>query len=440
MKNLITRFCNQRLRRQNKRSLDCFGAKLLAMTMFIEKRIARLCERGEAKTMFNDHLVSKMVNIQIIGYCLITLLGCSDSTENNKQLPSKSFTVKLAPMHKILYFTGKLQPLKETPLSSPMDAVIETMHYNYGQTVKKGDVIFTLNSAELQRQYNDTLTDYLKAKDTYTIAESKFIGTENLWAAGLISKNNYLSEKSSLNTARVTLMQDTRKVTEMLEKMDNVNKEILSNLSFAEFDKVNLALSSQHSLIYIKAPTDGVLLYAPKTSDDRSSRMTIGTSIKPGQVLALVGDLSGVSVEIDVPEINIAELKHGMHATIRGVALGKHVLEGRLVAMNAQASVTNGAAFPSFTANVEVTQLTPAQQRLIKVGMSAAVELNVDTTDKLLIPIEAIQQQNGKNIVQIRLLSGKLSVRPVITGTVNDNQVVIESGIKTGEVLVYPTL
>lgn len=367
---------------------------------------------------------------------LFSLVACSHS-EATKKNTMETYTVQLTPLHKTLYFTGTLQPLHVSTLTSPVDAVIESMHYHYGQAVKKDDVVFTLNSAELQRQYNDTLTEYLKAKDSYTIAKSKFTGTEDLWTAGLISKNNYLSEKSSLNTARVTLMQDTRKLTEMLEKMDDVKKEALSSLSFAEFDKVHSALTSQHNLIHLKSPSNGVLLYPPKSTEDPSGRMSVGSPIKAGQVLALMGDLTGVSVEIDVPEIDITELKVGMRATIRGVALGKEALKGRLVAINGQASSTNGAALPSFTANVEVKELTAVQQALIKVGMSAAVELSVDSTDKLLIPIAAISQQNGKNKVQIRTADGKLSMQAVVTGPVHDDSVVVESGLKVGDVVVY---
>lgn len=368
---------------------------------------------------------------------LSCLVACNHSKKPQKE-QLQTYTVQLTPLHKTLYFTGTLQPLHVSTLTSPMDAVIESMHYHYGQAVKNDDVVFTLNSAELQRQYNDTLTEYLKAKDSYTIAKSKFTGTEDLWAAGLISKNNYLSEKSSLNTARVTLMQDTRKLTEMLEKMDDVKTETLSKLSFAEFDKVNLALTSQHNLIRLKSPTNGVLLYPPKSTDDPTGRMTVGSPIKAGQVLALMGDLSGVSIEIDVPEIDITELKVGMKATIRGVALGKEALKGKLVAINGQASATNGTALPSFTANVEVINLTPAQQALIKVGMSAAVELSIDSSDKMLIPIAAISQHQGKNIVIIRTADGKTTSQSIITGSVDGDRVVVESGLKIGDVISYP--
>ena len=373
----------------------------------------------------------------LIALCCFILLPACSGPSHQKNTP-KTCVVKRASVHKTLYFTGTLQPLHESTLTSPVDAVVESMAYHYGQSVKKNEVVFILNSAELQRQYNDTFTEYLKSKDNYAISKAKFTGTEDLWAAGLISKNNYLSEKSNLNTAQVTLMQATRKLSEMLEKMGGGDDESLSNLSFEEFDKVRLALTSQHNLIHLTAPHEGVLLYPPKTAESSTAHMNVGATIKAGEVLALIGDLSGVRVDIDVPEVDITQIKIGMPATIRGVAFGQETLQGALVAINAQASSSGNGALPSFTAIIEVKSLSAAQQQLLKVGMSAAVELHINSHNKRLVPIAAIQQKQGKSTVQLQKSKGQFITQPVITGPAEGENVVIESGLKTGEVILCP--
>ena len=373
----------------------------------------------------------------LIALCCFILLPACSGPSHQKNTP-KTCVVKRASVHKTLYFTGTLQPLHESTLTSPVDAVVESMAYHYGQSVKKNEVVFILNSAELQRQYNETVTEYLKSKDNYAISKAKFTGTEDLWAAGLISKNNYLSEKSNLNTAQVTLMQATRKLSEMLEKMGGGDDESLSNLSFEEFDKVRLALTSQHNLIHLTAPHEGVLLYPPKTAESSTAHMNVGATIKAGEVLALIGDLSGVRVDIDVPEVDITQIKIGMPATIRGVAFGQETLQGALVAINAQASSSGNGALPSFTAIIEVKSLSAAQQQLLKVGMSAAVELHINSHNKRLVPIAAIQQKQGKSTVQLQKSKGQFITQPVITGPAEGENVVIESGLKTGEVILCP--
>lgn len=377
---------------------------------------------------------NKLIFICITVLCGL-LVGCG--SQQQKKIEPQTYIVKPETVHKTLYFSGTIQPLKESTLTSPIDAVVETVHTHYGQWVKKGDVIFTLNSSELQKQYNDTLTDYLKAKDNFSIAKAKFSGTQELWDAGLISKNNFLSEKSNLATAQVSLMQSTRKLTEMIEKMDDGNKPNLSNLNIAEFDKVRQALITNHNLIHLKAPNDGVLLYPPKSTDDKSSKLSVGSTIKAGQVLGLVGDLSGISVEIDVPEIDIDKIRAGMPAKITGIALGKQVLKGQLVAVNAQASNVGGSALPSFSAIVEVKALNEVQRAWIKVGMSASIEIPIDGAEQLLIPISAITQTKGKSVVKLKNKNGSTTSRIISTGIAQADKVVVASGLQIGDVVAY---
>ena len=373
----------------------------------------------------------------ILGACVALILTSCGGHEKQKTTTLNTYEIKPRPLHKALHFTGTIQPLHESTLTSPMEAVVESMNFHYGQMVKKGDVVLTLNSNELQKQYNDTLTDYLKAKDSYTIAKAKFAGTQDLWESGLLSKNNYLSEKSSIDTARVTLMQATRKLTEMLEKMDENNTQKFSSLSLADFDKVRKILTSNHNIIRLKAPSDGVMLYPPKSGEDKTTRITVGSSVKSGQVIAVVGNLNGISVEIDVPEIDIDKIRPGMVATISGIAFGKHRLKGILVAVNAQASNTSTGGLPSFTAVVEVKTLTAEEQPWIKVGMSAAIELNVDSDNQLLVPIAAVTREKGNSIVTIQLAQGTVKKQIITTGAAQADSVVVETGLKSGDVVVY---
>lgn len=373
----------------------------------------------------------------ILGACVALIFTSCGGQEKQKTATLNTYEIKPRPLHKTLHFTGTIQPLHESTLTSPMEAVVESMNFHYGQMVKKGDVVLTLNSNELQKQYNDTLTDYLKAKDSYTIAKAKFAGTQDLWESGLLSKNNYLSEKSSIDTARVTLMQATRKLTEMLEKMDENNTQKFSSLSLADFDKVRKILTSNHNIIRLKAPSDGVMLYPPKSGEDKTTRITVGSSVKSGQVIAVVGNLNGISVEIDVPEIDIDKIRPGMVATISGIAFGKHQLKGLLVAVNAQASNTSTGGLPSFTAVVEVKTLTAEEQPWIKVGMSAAIELNVDSDNQLLVPIAAVTREKGNSIVTIQLAQGTVKKQIITTGAAQADSVVVETGLKSGDVVVY---
>ena len=381
-----------------------------------------------------NHNLYRTLGIVVISFLLWACHSTPPSKTNHT-----TWTVQLSTLHNVLHFTGTLQPLQEYPIVSPLDAIIENMPYHYGQHLTKNTAVFILNSQELQKQYNDTLTEYLKAKDNYAIAQTKFIGTNDLWHAGLLSKNNYISEKSSLNTTHIALIEASRKLSELLEKMgsNHHTNAHLSQLSFKEFDKVRQALNRQYNLIRLKSPGNGVLLHPPRTNDDKANRISVGSTVKAGQVLALIGDLSGIRVEIDIPEIDMDKVKPDMPAVIHGIAFPKHTLQGKLVTINAEAATSNGQSLPSFTAIVEVKGLSKDQQAELKVGMSANVELNISSMNKILIPIAAIQQKNGKNVVQCIDKKGLIHEKIVITGATEGDQVIILSGLSVGDVISY---
>ena len=335
-------------------------------------------------------------------------------------------------LHQSLYFKGIIQPLNETVLFAPIDAVVEKISAYYGQSVHPGDVVFTLKSRTLEKKYNDAFLDYLNAKDGFHIAQVQFNSIQELWDMGLMSKNDYVSEKSSLNRARLTLLQSTQTLADMRKIMGYQND--LSTLDQAVFNKIQQTFNQPHHLIRIEAPTSGVLLHAPKSSDAKNP-LAVTDKVVAGQTLAIIGDITGIHVTVDIPEMGIAKIHMGMPALVTGVALGKERLIGKMVHIDTQASL--GPSGPSFSATVEVARLSVKQRASIKIGMSVAVELIDSQEDQLLIPIAAIQPMGEDAVVTVQNQDGSCEQRRVKTGTATANQVVIQQGLKPGERIVY---
>jgi multidrug efflux pump subunit AcrA (membrane-fusion protein) len=92
----------------------------------------------------------------------LCLLSACQQQHPTKTL--KTQVVHYTSLNKTLHFTGTVQPIHESSLVSPVDGTIDAVHYHYGQWVSKNMAVFTLNSADLQKRYNDTVTEYLKPK------------------------------------------------------------------------------------------------------------------------------------------------------------------------------------------------------------------------------------------------------------------------------------
>lgn len=379
--------------------------------------------------------MKKIVRIFIFLVLTIIIHSCSKSGHHETK---KVFIVHPAQFHDELSFPGIVQPINENVIASPVDGVLTKIHHPFGQKVKEGEVIFTIYSSSLQKQYNDALTEYLKAKDNFTITKTKFMGTEDLWNAGIIAKNNYLSEKSNLNTAHVAFMQTWRTLSSLLEQTGDPNTEKLSKLNLAEFEKVQEALGSQHNQIQLRAPISGVILYAhPSSGDAKATRLAVGNNIKSGEVLASVGDLSGVRIEIDIPEVDIGKVHPNLPAIVNGVAFNHQQLQGKLKSITSQATLSNNGTLPSFQAVVVVNSLNEKQQSWIKIGMSANVEININGTTQFMIPIDAVQLVNGQSIVNIRTPDGKITQRTIKTGSAKTSMVSVIHGLNNGDVLIY---
>lgn len=349
----------------------------------------------------------------------------------------QTLVVRDSTVHQSLFFSGIIQPIKETALTSPVEAIVESMPYDYGQKIPKNAIVLTLNSIELEKQYNDALTEYLKSKDNFGVVQARFHGTQELWDAGLISKNNYLSEQSSVSTARITLMQATKKLSELLKKTNPDASFDFSHLDITQFEKVQQVLNSHHNRITIQSYEAGVLLYPPKnTGDTDATPMKVGSSVKAGQVIGIIGDIRGIHVDIDIPEIDINKIHEGMSAKITGAALGHEILEGKIIRVNTQAIPGNNGKNPSFSATVAVQHLTPTQRTVVRIGMSAEIELFFDQQQQILIPISSVHRDHEKTMVIIQKPDGSRESRPIITGLAQADTVVVVHGLKSGEVIV----
>jgi multidrug efflux pump subunit AcrA (membrane-fusion protein) len=339
-----------------------------------------------------------------------------------------------------LYFGGVISPLSQSAVSTPSNGVVKEMLFSYGQAVKEGDLMFVLQSAQLQKDYDTALTNYLKAKDTLSVAESKFVGTLELWKAGLIPRNTFESEQSALSTARISLYQ-AQQVLELLLKQSEIEREldVLKNLKISDTQKVERALSRNLNRIELKAKRNGIVLKPPssgQSSEDK--KIQVGSQVKDSEVLALIGDLSGLAINITVSEIDIDKIHPGMKAVVQSVAYPELNIDAVVEQVSSQASSVSGLSggLPTFQARIVVPRLQEESQKKIKVGMSAKVQLKTDAKEALLVNVNAVYQKNGQNMVNVAK-KGAIEERTVTTGRVELDKVIILEGLEAGETVVW---
>jgi hypothetical protein len=203
----------------------------------------------------------------------------------------------------------------------------------------------------------------------------------------------------------------------------------------------------QHNHLTIKAPQAGVVLAPEKDSNDgaggdnANKDLHVGTQVKENQNLVSIGDLTGIATTVSVSEMVINQIKPGQAVTVTVTALPDMTLQGVVKSVGAQAqtsgdSQSNNANFP---VNIVVPQITPQQRDLIRVGMSAQIQILLPNPPQIMLPITAVYQKNGMSMVKVLNAQGKPQEVPVMTGQTTLDQIAITQGIKAGDKVMVTT-
>ena len=363
---------------------------------------------------------------------MMILSACSDEKKPNEH----TLTVVSRPNHNALFYTGTIQPLKSTVVTSPADGTVIEMAFQYGEVVQKGQLLFILSSSKFLLDYKSALMQYIKAKSDFNQSETQLNEAKFLHQNQLISDDDFNTKKAAFYGNQLVLLQ-SKDALENLINQSGYQDVGFDKLTIADVDKItqmmHLQMRAEH--LRIISPAAGVVLFSSR-SEDESKKIVKGDSIKQSDVLASIGDMHGLTVRIKANELIVNQLKIGQKVKITGIAFPDTVLIGSISRIDHQGESLSGG-LPVFFVEVIVEHLTAAQQNMIHVGMSANVEINIEEPSQISVPIAAIYEKNGASFVNIFDNKTKTShAYAVKTGKTNMDSVVILSGLKEGDNIV----
>lgn len=368
-----------------------------------------------------------MLKTLIIFFCVCMLISCSN--DDNKS-DIKTMVVEKKSLNDSLFFSGSIQPIKTTVITSPADGVIVNMPFQYGDEVKENDKLFEISSEKFISDYKTAFMQYLKSKSDFDNANTQLSEGKFLHSHELISDDDFKAKQSSYYAAQLTLLQAKDSLQIFLHDL-NIHDLDLYKLSIADIDKVTQALHLQlnSSNLIIASPDAGVMLGVTKGDEDK--KLSKGDTVKQGDVLAVIGDMAGISVKVKVNELTINQLQVGQSVKVTGLAFPDAILHGRIQTIDRQGEATN-ADMPTFGIQIIVPTLTAAQRQEIHVGMTAKVEIADDVDQQIAIPITAVEEKNGNAYVKV-ITNHKLIETKVSTGKTTVDSVAILSGLHVGD-------
>jgi HlyD family secretion protein len=415
-------------------------------------------------------------NIKNIGRCLTACFLLSCAYANTPAL--NLYTVKTEPVTQTLYYDGDISPIKNVPVISTTQGVIDKMLFSYGQIVSKKQLLLHIQSSKVMSDLRDAKAAYLTAlqsynkkknwesSDTYinaqdaltkaqramTQAKTTYEENQKLYQLEIISHDELSQSESAYQDSQMSYQQSQRSLKDLLiqSKGDDL---AIAHLQFINAKQKYTSLRDQVKRNSIYAPAAGITLQPESGADGDSNnsvnktgaagKLQVGSSINYQQVLLNIGDMSGLKIDFVVPEININQIKVGQKALITGAGFTGMTLNGTVTEVGAQAKTSDGGGtLPSFPVEIKVPTLTETQQKLIRSGMDAQIAITVyEDANTLAIPVNAVSQNAKKQpIVQVYDANTKTTTPTLITtGKLTATSVQVLTGLKAGDQIVLPS-
>jgi membrane fusion protein (multidrug efflux system) len=272
---------------------------------------------------------------------------------------------------------GTAKANEAVDITSKTSNIVTAIHFRDGEQVKVGQVLVELDAAQ-------ATADLAAATADYTDSVSQFNRSRELVATQALSKAQYEQLESTMkaNEARVA------------------------------------AARAKFSDTYIRAPFSGRV---------GLRRVSIGTLISPGTVIATLDDTSLIKVDFAVPDVFVSALREGLNVTASTTAIAGRMFEGRISSVDSRIDPSTRA--------IMVRALVPNRDAALRPGMFLTVSVAKDERQALMIPEEALVPEQSKQFVYV-VRGGKANKREVQIGVRQPGKVEVATGLTAGELVV----
>jgi HlyD family secretion protein len=188
----------------------------------------------------------------------------------------------------------------------------------------------------------------------------------------------------------------------------------------------------------IKAPADGMVVYANETSSFRGSttlQIEEGTAVRERQSIIKLPDLSRMQAKVSVHESKVDQLRMGMRARVK--------VQGR----DFQGSIVTIANQPEpgsfMSSNVKkfptIVSIDNRGDSNLRPGMTTVVEILVDDRPNVItVPVQSVVEQ-GEKFYSWVLVGRRPERRPLVLGVTNNVYIEVKDGLSEGDkVLLNP--
>ena len=294
---------------------------------------------------------------------------------------------------------GHVMPLSTVTLHSQIQGMISEVHFQEGQEVKKGDLLFTIDPRPSQAALDQARAALERDTAQLEYAKINFAREQKLFDQKLISQDELDTNRANFDALAGTVAADRAAIT-----------NALLNLDYCQ----------------IRSPVDGrtggLLAFA-------------GNVVKaPDDALLTINQIHPIYVAFAVPEQYLPEIKKEMLTKSLKVAVTFQNMDveppqGELTFMD--------NAVDTATGMIQLKATFPNAHGVLWPGQYVQVELTLsELTNAVVVPSQAVQTgQNGQFVFVVKP-DQTVAERPVTTGITYQNETVVAKGLAAGETVV----
>lgn len=377
---------------------------------------------------------------------LVVVGGLIAATSGGTKIdPSKLAKVEKGDLAKSVVATGKVEPITKVEVKSKASGIVKKLYVDYGDRVKKGQLLAQLDKEEIQAQVE-------QARAALQAAEGNLSGAQADWERAKVDAEGpdvpllKRAYDRSVGMAKdgvvsTSALEDAQKGYELALNKQNVAKAqvvVLAAKTAQAKAQVGQGratlnqLEEQLSYTDIESPIDGLILSRDvEMGDAVSSILVLGSS---ATLVMTIGDISEVYVKGKVDESDIGKVYLGQPARIKVESFKDKTFNGKVTKISPMGVEKDNVT----TFEVRVSINNPGGE--LKAEMTANAEIILEEHKNVLqIPEGAIMYDKDKKasveIPDHKAKEGKRKLA-VNIGISNGAKTELLSGLKEGDQVV----
>jgi len=367
------------------------------------------------------------------------------SSTGTKIDPSKLAKVEKGDLAKSVVATGKIEPITKVEIKSKASGIVKKLYVDYGDSVKKGQVLAELDRDEIQARV-DQARAQLEASTASLNGTRADLERAKVDAEGpdvpLLKRAYERAQRMAKDgVVSASALDDAEKNYEMALNKQNVSKAQLVVLQAKigqaqgqmSQDRANLKqLEEQLAYTTIESPIDGIVLSRDvEIGDAVSSILVLGST---ATLVMTLGDTSEVYVKGKVDESDIGKVYLGQPARIKVESFKDKTFTGKVTKISPMGVEKDNVT----TFEVRVSINNP--EGVLKAMMTANAEIILEEHKNVLqIPEGSIIYDKDKNasveVPDQKAKDGKKKIA-VNIGISNGAKTELLKGLKEGDQVV----